>query len=117
MCCGIKAIMKVLHFGTLDTTADGPFLRQSMRLSDILYRNITHNNHSKNSMDHPTRQTIDNYRLTSHEEPSDEVLAQLIHEAIEEAVRDNNEATRLFFMQIKNEAEKIKESEDGGEKS
>lgn len=30
-------------------------------------------------------QTIDNYRLTSTEEPTDEVLAQLMHEAAEEA--------------------------------
>ena len=34
-------------------------------------------------------QTIDNYRLTSMEEPSDEVLAQLMREAAEEASRTN----------------------------
>ncbi|MBR0201999.1 MAG: hypothetical protein IJQ44_06005 [Bacteroidaceae bacterium] len=50
-----------------------------------------------------TPQTIDNYRLTSLEEPSDEVLAQLMHEAAEEASRTNREATQ-FFKEIKQAA-------------
>ena len=49
-------------------------------------------------------QTIDNYRLTSMEEPSDEVLAQLMHEAAEEASRTNQEATIRFFDEIKQAA-------------
>lgn len=52
-------------------------------------------------------QTIDNYRLTSLEEPSDEVLAQLMHEAAEEASRTNREATARFFNQLKQDAAKI----------
>ena len=52
-------------------------------------------------------QTIDNYRLTSLEEPSDEVLAQLMHEAAEEAARKRAEATARFFRQLKLDAEKI----------
>ncbi len=52
-------------------------------------------------------QTIDNYRLTSMIEPSDEVLAQLMHEAAEEASRTNREATARFFNQLKQDAAKI----------
>jgi hypothetical protein len=52
-------------------------------------------------------QTIDNYRLTSLEEPSDEVLAQLMHEAAEEARESNRKATARFFEQLKIDAEKI----------
>ncbi|MBQ3631488.1 MAG: hypothetical protein II864_07140 [Prevotella sp.] len=48
--------------------------------------------------------TIDNYRLTSLEEPSDEVLAQLMHEAAEEARETNRVATERFFDEIKQAA-------------
>ena len=44
-----------------------------------------------------TPQPIDNYRLTSLEEPTDEMLAQLMHEAAEEARESNREATERFF--------------------
>ena len=54
-----------------------------------------------------TQQTIDNYRLTSLEEPSDEVLAQLMHEAAEEASRTNREVTARFFDLLKQDAAKI----------
>lgn len=54
-----------------------------------------------------TTQTIDNYRLTSMEEPSDEILAQLMHEAAEEARRTNQEATARLFSQLKEDAKKI----------
>ena len=49
-------------------------------------------------------QTIDNYRLTSMEEPSEELLAQLMHEAAEEASQTNREATARFFEEIKQAA-------------
>jgi len=52
-------------------------------------------------------QTIDNYRLTSMEEPSDEVLAQLMREAAEEAKQKRAEATTRFFGQLKQDAQKI----------
>ena len=51
--------------------------------------------------------TIDNYRLTSLEEPSDEVLAQLMHEAAEEAKQKKAEATARFFGQLRKEAENV----------
>ena len=38
-----------------------------------------------------TPQTIDNYRLTSMVEPSDEVLAQLMHEALVETNDETGE--------------------------
>ena len=52
-------------------------------------------------------QTIDTYRLTSLEEPSDEILAQIMHEAAEEATRTNREATIKFFEQILRDANAI----------
>ena len=51
-----------------------------------------------------TPQTIDNYRLTSMEEPSDEALAQLMREAAEEASQTNSEATARFFEEIRQAA-------------
>lgn len=50
------------------------------------------------------RQTIDTYKLTSAEEPSDEVLSQLMHEAAMTAKRKGEEAHRRFFSQLRQEA-------------
>ena len=54
-----------------------------------------------------TPQPIDNYRLTSLEEPTDEMLAQLMREAAEEAKQKKEETTTRFFEQLKRDAEKI----------
>ncbi len=51
--------------------------------------------------------TIDTYRLTSLEEPSDALLSQLMKEAAEEAKRTNDEATNRFFEQMRDEAQKM----------
>ena len=51
--------------------------------------------------------TIDTYRLTSIEEPSDAVLSQLMREAVEDAKRTNDEATNRFFEQMRQDARKI----------
>jgi len=51
--------------------------------------------------------TIDTYRLTSMEEPSDAILSQLMREAAEEAKRSNDEATSRFFEQLRQDAQKI----------
>ena len=51
-----------------------------------------------------TSQTIDSYRLTSLEEPTDEMLAQLMHEAAEDACESNRVATERFFEEIKQAA-------------
>lgn len=52
-------------------------------------------------------QTIDTYRLTSMEEPTDEVLSQLMKEAAEEAKRTNEEATKNFFERLRRDARKV----------
>lgn len=51
------------------------------------------------------RQTIDNYRLTGMEEPSDEVLSQLMQEAATVAKKKSAEAHRLYFLQLQQEVE------------
>ena len=51
--------------------------------------------------------SIDTYKLTSMEEPTDEVLAQLMHEAAEDAKQKRAEATARFFGQLKQDAQKI----------
>ncbi len=53
------------------------------------------------------KQTIDTYKLTSLEEPSDEVLSQLMKEAAEEAKRTNDEATSRYFEQLEVETQNI----------
>jgi hypothetical protein len=44
--------------------------------------------------------------LTSLEEPSDEVLSQLMKEAAEEAKRTNDETTARYFEQLKVDTQK-----------
>lgn len=51
--------------------------------------------------------SIDTYKLTSLEEPTDEVLSQLMREAAEDAARKRRESTARFFNQLKSEAQKI----------
>ena len=53
------------------------------------------------------KQTIDTYKLTSMEEPSDEVLSQLMKEAAEEAERTNDEATARYFEQMKVDTQNV----------
>lgn len=42
------------------------------------------------------KQTIDTYKLTSMEEPSDEILSQIMREAAKEARKSNEEATERY---------------------
>lgn len=44
---------------------------------------------------------INAYRLTSLEEPTDEMLAYIMREVAEEARRTNEEAEARFFQQIR----------------
>ena len=53
------------------------------------------------------KQTIDTYRLTSMEEPTDEVLSLLMKEATEEAKRTNDEATARYFEQLKADMQNV----------
>ena len=50
------------------------------------------------------KQTIDNYRFASMEEPSDEILSQLMHEVAEEAREKGEEANKRYFTQLKKDA-------------
>lgn len=51
-------------------------------------------------------QTIDTYKLTSMEEPSDEILAQIMHEAAVDAKRKGEEAHKRYFGQLREMADK-----------
>ena len=53
------------------------------------------------------KQTIDSYRLTSMEEPTDEVLSQLMKEAAEEAKRTSAAANARYFEQLKVEIRNV----------
>ena len=55
-----------------------------------------------------TPQPIDNYRLTSLEEPTEEMLAQLMREAAEEARETNAEATQRYFEELRRAAANIR---------
>lgn len=46
------------------------------------------------------KQTIDTYKLTSLEEPTDEILSQLMREVAEEAKCKGEEANRKFFENL-----------------
>lgn len=51
--------------------------------------------------------TIDTYKLTSMEEPSEEILSQLMKEAAEDAREANIKATNQFFDELKKAAEEV----------
>lgn len=56
-----------------------------------------------------SKQTIDTYKLTSLEEPSDEILSQLMKEVAEEAKRKGDEANRKFFDGLKDYCNQVKQ--------
>ena len=47
---------------------------------------------------------LNSYRLTSMEEPTDEMLAQIMHEAAEIYNRENEEAYRSYFGNMQKQA-------------
>jgi hypothetical protein len=53
------------------------------------------------------KQTIDTYRLTSMEEPSDEILSQLMKEAAEDARVSGEKAHREYFNHLDALAKKV----------
>jgi hypothetical protein len=55
-----------------------------------------------------TIMSIDTYKLTSMEEPTDEVLSQLMREAAEEARETNAEATQRYFDELRQAAANIR---------
>jgi len=52
--------------------------------------------------------SIDTYKLTSTEEPTDEVLSQLMREVAEEARETNAEATQRYFEELRQAAANIR---------
>lgn len=52
--------------------------------------------------------SIDTYKLTSMEEPTDEVLSQLMKEAAEEARETNAQATQRYFDELRQVAANIR---------
>ena len=50
---------------------------------------------------------INNYRLTSLEDPPEEFLAQIMQEAAQDASKENQETIDLFFANIRKEISKI----------
>lgn len=53
---------------------------------------------------------IDSYRFSSGEEPSDEILNQLMKEVAETACEQKNKAIALFFNSLQSEVKNIKKS-------
>ena len=52
--------------------------------------------------------SIDTYKLTSMEDPTDEVLSQLMREAAEEARETNAQATQRYFDELRQVAANIR---------
>ena len=55
-----------------------------------------------------TTKSIDSYRLTDVEEPTDEMLAQIMREAAEDARKANADATKRFFDEIEKMCENVR---------
>ena len=51
--------------------------------------------------------SIDTYKLTSMEEPTDEVLSQLMREAAQDAQKANEQATQRYFEELRQAAAAI----------
>ena len=51
--------------------------------------------------------SIDTYKLTSLEEPTDEILSQLMREAAQDAQKANEQATQRYFEELKQAAAAI----------
>ena len=79
------------------------FARLFVPLQIVAYSNLGH----KNLFIMCTSNDIDNYRLTSMEEPSDEMLAQMMHEAAVDANEANARATARFFEELRLAASNI----------
>ena len=48
-----------------------------------------------------SEEEVNKYRLTSFEEPTDEMLSYIMHEVAEEARISNEEAHRRYFAEIR----------------
>ncbi|MBD5268103.1 MAG: hypothetical protein HDS45_00655 [Bacteroides sp.] len=55
-----------------------------------------------------SEQEMNSYRFTSGEEPSDEMLAQLMKEVATDAKKRQEQATAAYFSEMRREAEIVK---------
>ncbi|MDE7153769.1 MAG: hypothetical protein K2O00_04925 [Muribaculaceae bacterium] len=55
-----------------------------------------------------SEQEMNSYRFTSGQEPSDEMLAQIMKEVTDEAKARNAEATAAYFANMRRQAEVVK---------
>ena len=55
-----------------------------------------------------SEQEMNSYRFTSGEEPSDEMLAQLMKEVAADAKKRQEQATAAYFSEMRREAEIVK---------
>ena len=55
-----------------------------------------------------TRMSIDTYKFTSLDEPTDEVLDQLMKEAAEDAREANVQATKQYFDELQKAAAAVR---------
>ena len=55
-----------------------------------------------------TEKEMNSYRFTSGEEPTDEMLAQLMKEVAQEASRRQTQATDAYFAEMKRQIESKK---------
>ena len=53
--------------------------------------------------------SIDTYKLTSMEEPTDEVLSQLMREAAQDAQKANEQATQRYFEELRQAADRLQQ--------
>lgn len=56
-----------------------------------------------------TKEELNSYRLTSLEEPTDEMLAAIMHEAAEEVRKESERIDKWQMEQIREEARKAKQ--------
>lgn len=50
---------------------------------------------------------INSYRFNSGQEPTDEMLSQIMREVADDAKKQNEEATRRYFEDLRNGAEEV----------
>ena len=55
-----------------------------------------------------SEQEMNSYRFTSGEEPSDEMMAQLMKEVAADAKKRQEQATAAYFSEMRREAEIVK---------
>lgn len=59
-----------------------------------------------------SEEELNSYRLTSMDEPSDEMLERIMSDAAADARQRGEEANRKFFDKLREDGEKIKKSDN-----